>query len=334
MKIIITESQYNRIVQEVSVEFEEGLDLTDTYLDYTMKPNYEKRGHKISGIDGISFEKITADYIHDEYHVIFSDEFINTHFKSIKDNNNILSKIIITSEGLPKNRIHFSDGIPEELRGYGLGYLIYKSFIKFLGWASSTPSATPQARNIWEKIANDNEFYSIYFEGYFDPMIVSITRNKFDENKIIRIILDIVTRDFSNKNPKIKFDDDLLEDYPDIDKKIQEKTNGIKDFSERMIKLQNAVTILEMYYEEDIDNEEKNEIVSGLKELTNYLKSNDNWADLIKGSLQKYLERLQGMEDDLNEYASNNKNFGNYQYISSETIRLIQYIIDKIKKAS
>jgi hypothetical protein len=98
-----------------------------------------------------------------------------------------------------------------------------------------------------------------------------------------------------------------------------------------MIKLRNAVSILEMDYEEDIDNEEKNEIVSGLKELANYLKSNDNWADLIKGSSQKHLELLQGMEDDLNEYASNNKNFGNYQYVSSETIRLIQYIIDKIK---
>jgi hypothetical protein len=331
MKIIITESQIRRIVQEISKEFEEGLDLTDTYLNYTMKPNYEKRGYKISGIDGITFEKIRADYIVDDYNVIFSDEFINTHFKNIKDINEMLSNITITSEGLPKNRIHFTGGIPEGLRGYGLGYLIYKSFIKFLGWASSTPTASPQAQNIWEKIADDNEFYSIYFEGYFNPIIVAITRNKFNENQIIKIILDIITLDLSTKKPEIKFDDDLLKKYPKIDEKIQEKNNNIKYFSEKMVKLHNAITVLEMYYEQDISNEVKNETISGLKDLRNYLKNNDNWVELIKGALQKYLKQLEWMEVNLNEYASDNKNFTNYQDVSYEAIRLVNDMIDKIK---
>lgn len=84
----------------------------------------------------------------------------------------LVDKVFIVCEGR-FNRIHFaefamdkkirtSDGVPEEFRGTGLGYLVYENFIKFLGFASSNSSdASDEAKAVWSKIAGDPDFFGI-----------------------------------------------------------------------------------------------------------------------------------------------------------------------------
>jgi len=62
------------------------------------------------------------------------------------------------------NRIHFREGIHPKLQGIGLGYVIYRDFIKFLGYASSSNNSTIESKRVWEKLFNDSNFYGVYGE--------------------------------------------------------------------------------------------------------------------------------------------------------------------------
>ena len=83
----------------------------------------------------------------------------------------LLEDKFIVTEG-KFNRIHFttfedtnlpaSDGVPRDLRGIGLGYLIYDNFIKHLGFASSNNNHTSnESMSLWNKIATDPDFLCI-----------------------------------------------------------------------------------------------------------------------------------------------------------------------------
>ena len=110
------------------------------------------------------------------YEVVFTDAFFKSFIKKNADDSwwkKFLSifgigdisfeslKTKIICEPYNANRIHFPEGISEDFRGIGLGYVIYESFIKFLGYASSSTTATPAAQKVWSQIANDPDFYTI-----------------------------------------------------------------------------------------------------------------------------------------------------------------------------
>jgi len=48
-------------------------------------------------------------------------------------------------------------GIPSSIKGLGLGYLMYKQFIQYLGFASSTKGSSKEAQEVWKKLSNDND---------------------------------------------------------------------------------------------------------------------------------------------------------------------------------
>jgi hypothetical protein len=73
-----------------------------------------------------------------------------------------LANVRIECEPVEKfHRTHFYPGLPEEMRGLGLGYIVYEAFIKYLGFASSKGDATNEASRIWQKLASDPDFYGI-----------------------------------------------------------------------------------------------------------------------------------------------------------------------------
>lgn len=59
----------------------------------------------------------------------------------------------------PQNRVHFTNGIPTQLRGAGLGYKMYKALIMHLGHAESEANATEDAQRVWDKLFKDKELH-------------------------------------------------------------------------------------------------------------------------------------------------------------------------------
>jgi hypothetical protein len=158
----------------------------------------------------------------------------------------MFGSIYIYSEG-ELNRIHFTQigefnhmaGIPSELRGIGLGYLIYEEFIHFLGFASSSSDASPEAINIWKKLYKDPEFYGV---------VISINDNKkggillFHQDynggedityKFIKDDVYSIINEENNTNPIII--DDRLMKYPKVAEIYEDVSNMIKmPFQEKM----------------------------------------------------------------------------------------------------
>mgnify|MGYP000482405595 CR=1 FL=1 len=170
------------------------LDTTGTYLDRSRNkyaqaeyPKFRKMFGKVfkdspttSGVDyGLKYEG--EDYEFDlnsgifyEWNVIFPDDFYK-HFvpkgenpeEWKKDNKDIvkelmnnLNSIRIKAEG-GLNRTHFPGGIPNDLKGLGLGYIIYEGLVRYLGYASSRPDASSAAQKVWSQIAEDPDFVGI-----------------------------------------------------------------------------------------------------------------------------------------------------------------------------
>ena len=125
-------------------------------------------------------------------------------------------KFILTEDKF--NRIHFtsfgdtalpaSDGVPKELRGIGLGYLIYDNFIKHLGFASSSHNHTSaESKIIWNKIATDPDFLCILLkEDKNRGEIIAIHKGFTDTEKIAFEFIE----NLSPNTKEILIDDELM----------------------------------------------------------------------------------------------------------------------------
>ena len=215
-----------------------------------IKGNQFKDAGLISGNEyGITFEEITKNV----YKVNFPNEFIQKYFSlptsqvydgqlgpygdehgnkdvpmnadkyvntisgpiameySIEDS---LNNININTEGHPTNRIHFPSGVPRSLRGSGIGYIIYESFIKYLGWGSSQPNASSLAQVIWSKLAEDPDFYSFVIEMNNDTSVFTISKKS--DLKPDNIVNSILYHFKGGGNVKLTLGDDLKNDYPNL----------------------------------------------------------------------------------------------------------------------
>ena len=146
-----------------------------------------------------------------------ADKYVNTISgpiaieASIEDS---LNNININTEGHPTNRIHFPSGVPRSLRGSGIGYIIYESFIKYLGWGSSQPNASSLAQVIWSKLAEDPDFYSFVIEMNNDTSVFTISKKS--DLKPDNIVNSILYHFKGGGNVKLTLGDDLKNDYPNL----------------------------------------------------------------------------------------------------------------------
>lgn len=106
-------------------------------------------------------------------HIIYMscepDNFNRIHFggrierkKIFKTHDKIGSKRSIMSYGteyLGKSSSSYEllVGIPSSIKGLGLGYLMYKQFIQYLGFASSTRGSSKEAQEVWKKLSNESD---------------------------------------------------------------------------------------------------------------------------------------------------------------------------------
>ena len=146
-----------------------------------------------------------------------ADKYVNTISgpiaieASIEDS---LNNININTEGHPTNRIHFPSGVPRSLRGSGIGYIIYESFIKYLGWGSSQPNASSLAQVIWSKLAEDPDFYSFVIEMNNDTSVFTISKKS--DLKPDNIVNSILYHFKGGGDVKLTLGDDLKNDYPNL----------------------------------------------------------------------------------------------------------------------
>lgn len=131
--------------------------------------------------------------------------------------NELLKDMFIVTEG-NFNRIHFttfedtklpaSDGVPRDLRGIGLGYLIYDNFIKHLGFASSNNNHTSnESMSLWNKIATDPDFLCILLkEDKNRGEIIAIHKGFADTEKIAFEFIE----NLSPNTKEILIDDELM----------------------------------------------------------------------------------------------------------------------------
>jgi len=219
-KIIrLTESDLKRIVKRVIKE----IDTENSYINNNKDENqYKNKNINVFNssptsqfIDyGIQFMESGKGM----YQVLFMNQMPDEFYNFIEQYDNdikseifdSLNRIYIESSG-DFNRIHFREGIHPYLKGIGLGYIIYEAFIKYLGFASSSESATSDSRKIWKKLLNDPDFHGIVC-GDNNKGDVLIFDKTYDGD-----VLNISKKFLSNKcSGDANIDDSLINMYPDI----------------------------------------------------------------------------------------------------------------------
>lgn len=137
------------------------------------------------------------------YYPIFNDKELNSEIDKYK----IISHSLFYDEGkkkLPyfghlKNRFHCS-GINKVLRGIGLGYKLYKAFIKYQGYIISDENTTIDARNVYYKLLHDDDIYHIIDSKNNKVMLIWKDNPKLEQ--ILRIV-----REYESTN-NLNFDYD------------------------------------------------------------------------------------------------------------------------------
>lgn len=162
----------------------------------TQQQNQVKRqSSKKLNINHLDFELIDHVDNIETYQVIFPDD-IKNHILNNYSTNKLDYLIYINCESDNFNRLHFPgrmerwyrnhnkrfgkdelpqpyvgkhgkyidelfDGIPESLRGTGLGYAIYKEFLKYKGYLSSGSWSSSLSQSVWKKLTSDPDIFGI-----------------------------------------------------------------------------------------------------------------------------------------------------------------------------
>jgi hypothetical protein len=164
------------------------------------------------------------------YRIIFPTNFLDqdtdttTMYNLLDDSDvvkipmkELLEDKFIVTEG-KFNRIHFttfedtnlpaSDGVPRDLRGIGLGYLIYDNFIKHLGFASSNNNHTSnESMSLWNKIATDPDFLCILLKEDKNRGEIMAIHKGFAETE--KIAFEFI-ENLSPNTKEILIDDELM----------------------------------------------------------------------------------------------------------------------------
>jgi hypothetical protein len=115
-------------------------------------------------IDDIYFEKTEESKYGDQYSVKFKDKKLDSDVYKY----NLISKNFFNQEKDPskvyfghlKNRYH-THSLSDAIKGIGLGYKIYKAFLKFNGYMVSDEQTSLDARKMYLYMLKDSDIYYI-----------------------------------------------------------------------------------------------------------------------------------------------------------------------------
>ena len=374
MKLIITESQLKRIIENYN-ELDE-IDLTGTYLDpelnkYDYSSNQKsiapKAGGKIFSGDSLSgeieFKEDNQNQVFGggvNYGIYISPSLIDglqihaDHKQRIKKylRTDKVGRITCQYQGT-LNRIHFTQGISEVIRGLGLGYHIFKEFIKFLGWGTSAKGSTDAALNIWRKLLNDPDFYGVVTKSENDKsnsLLVIYENFDFKEFKPDDIVINFLKfrkeqdNDFKFNKESVIIDDKLLNDYPRLKNVQDELSFGqlgntyFDDYEKRMIDEKNKQEELKNFLsklsfiinginnhcnqETDIDFEYKNWYNEKIEKIKNEISNKD--ISFIRLKPKTYFLELEYKL----ECNKSKEDFPNIVEVKDEMTKLMEIILN------
>jgi hypothetical protein len=167
-----------------------GKDFTDyENLDINKIKNKLKR---------ISYDDITFRNDNNKYYdVVFLDKELNDKVKKynlitdgffIREDYGYGTEIIVDTPeyfGHLRNRFH-SGNLSNKIKNIGLGYKIYKSFIKYMGYIISDDKTTPEARKIYYYLLKDDDIYHVIDKE--NNRILLIWKNYPKIKKLLNII--------------------------------------------------------------------------------------------------------------------------------------------------
>jgi len=168
-------------------------------------------------IDDIYFDSDIDNYDRKFFNVRFKDKELDSKIKKYK----LVNTDFFTQEkdtrkvyfGHLKNRYH-TRSISSEVKGIGLGYKIYKAFLKFNGYMVSDEQTSVDARKIYYNMLKDDDIYYVVDKD-----------NKADSDKImimwktypkIKQLLRIVRTHELRNGRTYEYDKALLKDLKNI----------------------------------------------------------------------------------------------------------------------
>lgn len=106
------------------------------------------------------------------------------------------NKTYITLEPI-ENRVHFPKGVPEKLRGKGLGTLIYLAMIKKLGYITSSMGNSPEIKMVYQDIISNPKYEKEVMTLLLQKQVLVFDRNTTEDVK--KIFNDFVSNKFTDK---------------------------------------------------------------------------------------------------------------------------------------
>lgn len=112
------------------------------------------------------------------------------------------------------------DGIPESLRGTGLGFAIYKEFIKFKGYVSSNSWSSSLSQSVWKKLSGDPDLHGILVNyNQKEGDVILFSKNfKGDYKKICEDFLEKAKKGLLYRGDSENFQIRNIEIDPEIQK--------------------------------------------------------------------------------------------------------------------
>lgn len=106
------------------------------------------------------------------------------------------NKTYVTLEPV-ENRVHFPKGVPEKLRGKGLGTLIYLVMIKKLGYITSSMGNSPEIKMVYQDIISNPKYEKEVMTLLLQKQVLIFDKNTTEDVK--KIFNDFVSNKFTDK---------------------------------------------------------------------------------------------------------------------------------------
>lgn len=244
---LIAEIRENKTIQNYFEDFGKDKKLIEEFLlKYCSNNIYQKKSFiekKKLNISHLDFKLIEHNDNIETYQVIFPDD-IKNYIINNYSTNKLDYLIYINCETDNFNRLHFPgrierwyktnnktfgkdelpqpykgkhgkyisdlfDGIPESLRGTTIGYSIYKEFLKYKGYLSSSSQSSSLSQSVWKKLTQDNELFGILinYTNHEGNILLFSKASKVDYKKISNEFISKAKEDF--KISSIEIDEEL-----------------------------------------------------------------------------------------------------------------------------
>ena len=108
------------------------------------------------------------------------------------------------------HRVHFPEGIPNELKGFGFGYKIYSKLLQTFDYISSADGASDEAKQVWAKLVLNQNVHSVMTND--NVLVMKKSLSKAKKTRIFKKFIAVHCFDDEIKtNRNVLIDDKLIQ---------------------------------------------------------------------------------------------------------------------------